>query len=112
VTVRAAHPALRPALLAAALAGCAGAAPRPVRHEIQITAFVYQPGSEPVHPGDTLVFINHDAVPHTATAADKRWDSGNIPAGETRVVVVPAAGIEGYRCLYHPNMSAALAKAE
>jgi plastocyanin len=112
VIVRATHLALRSAVLAAALAGCAGAAPRPVRHEIQITAFGYRPASEPVHPGDTLVFINHDAVPHTATAADKRWDSGNIPAGETRTVVVPAEGIEGYKCLYHPNMGATLVKAE
>jgi plastocyanin len=105
-----AHPAVWAALLAA-LAGCAGA-PRPVRHEIQITAFVYQPASEPVHPGDTLVFVNHDAVPHTATAADRTWDTGEIPANGTHTVVVPAKGIGAYKCAFHPNMAGKLAEAK
>ncbi|HET7232392.1 MAG TPA: hypothetical protein VFJ16_20460 [Longimicrobium sp.] len=106
-----AHPAVWAALLAA-LAGCAGA-PRPVRHEIGITAFVYQPGDEPVHPGDTLVFVNHDAVPHTAIAADSAWDTGEIPAGGTISVVVPATGlgIGAYRCAFHPNMAGRLTEA-
>ena len=109
---RAAHRVTRAAVLAAALAGCAAAAPRPVRHEIQITAFVYRAPRVPVHPGDTLVFINRDAVPHTATAAGQRWDSGEIPAGESRVVVLPANATGTYRCMYHPNMNATLAIAE
>ncbi|HET7463210.1 MAG TPA: hypothetical protein VFJ82_18290 [Longimicrobium sp.] len=110
MSTRPAHPAVWAAMLAA-LAGCAGAA-RPVRHEIGITAFVYQPASEPVHPGDTLVFVNHDAVPHTATASGGAWDTGEIPANATRTVVVPANGSGDYKCLFHPNMHGSLKAAE
>ena len=101
MTARLARLAPGAALLLAALAGCAGAE-RPVRHEIAIQAFVYQPASAPVHPGDTLVFVNRDAVPHTATANDGSWDTGDIPANGTKAVVVPAAG--DYRCAIHPTM--------
>jgi plastocyanin len=103
---------VRAAALAAALAGCAGAAARPVRHEVAIQAFVYQPASAAVRAGDTLVFVNHDAVPHTATAADGAWDTGEIPANATRTVVVPAAGIGPYKCAFHPTMTATLTQAE
>jgi plastocyanin len=99
------------AAAAAALAGCAGAAPRPARHEIRIDAFVYHPASQAVNPGDTLVFVNHDAVPHTATANDASWDTGEILASAADTVVVPAGGIGEYKCAYHPNMKAALTQA-
>ena len=105
MSTRPAHPAVWAALLAA-LAGCAGAS-KPVRHQIGITAFGYQPASQPVHPGDTLMFVNHDAVPHTATAAGA-WDTGEIPANGTRTVVVPVGGIGDYKCLFHPTMHAKL----
>jgi len=110
MSARPAHPAVWAALLAA-LAGCAGAG-KPVRHQFQITAFVYQPATEPVRAGDTLVFVNHDAVPHTATAAGGAWDSGEIPAGGTRTVVVPANGAGDYKCIFHPNMHGSLTAAK
>jgi plastocyanin len=112
VSPRLVHPAARAAALAAALAGCAGAAARPARHDIAIRAFAYQPASEPVHAGDTLVFVNHDPVPHTATAADGAWDTGQIPANGTRTVVVGDRGIGAYRCAFHPTMTATLTPAE
>ncbi len=110
--LRLAHAAVRTGAIAVALAGCAGAAAKPARHEIQIRAFVYQPASEPVRPGDTLVFVNHDAVPHTATADDGAWDTGAILANATHTVVVPANGIGGYKCAFHPTMTATLTRAK
>ena len=97
--------------MVAALAGCAGAAPKPARREIRIEAFVFHPGTQAVRPGDTLVFINRDAVPHTATANDASWDTGEILANATDTVVVPANGIGEYKCAYHPAMKAELAEA-
>ena len=105
------HPAVQAAAVAAALAGCAGAAPKATRHEIRIEAFVYHPDTQAVRPGDTLVFINRDAVPHTATANDSTWDTGEILANASDTVVVPATGICGYKCAFHPNMKAELAQA-
>ena len=100
--------ALAAAVLAAAAGSCASGAGAPRRHEIQIQAFVYNPDTVAAAPGDTLVFINHDAVPHTATAAG-RWDTGEIPAGATRTVVVPSGPAGPFKCAYHPTMTGVLA---
>jgi plastocyanin len=94
--------------VALSLAACASPA-RPQRHEIAITGFAFTPREVEVRPGDTLVFENRDAVPHTATGANGAWDTGDLPAGGRRVVVVPADGAGPYRCAYHPTMTGALA---
>ena len=91
------------AVLAAAAGACAGDGRAPERHEIEIRAFVYAPAAQAAQPGDTLVFVNHDPVPHTATAMDGSWDTGSIPANGTRAVVVPKAG--AYVCAIHPTMT-------
>ena len=93
------------AAAALAVAGaCAGGGKAPERHEIEIHAFVFTPAAQAARPGDTLVFVNRDAVPHTATANDGSWDTGNIPANGTKAVVVPAKGGGAYRCAIHPTM--------
>jgi len=93
------------AALAAAAGACAGGGRAPERHGIEIRAFVFTPAAQPAAPGDTLVFVNHDAVPHTATALDGSWDTGTIPAEGTKTVVVPAKGGGAYHCAIHPTMT-------
>jgi plastocyanin len=100
---RSAAAALAAAVTVAA-AGCGGGDRAPERHEIAIRAFVFVPDPQPARPGDTLVFVNHDAVPHTATAMDGSWDTGDIPANGTKAVAVPAKGGGDYRCAIHPTM--------
>ena len=40
-----------------------------------------------VQRGDTVVWINRDIVPHTATATRKSgWDTGTAPSGKERPV--------------------------
>ena len=113
MSTRRPHPAHAAAalLLAAALAlgGCAGER-KPVRHNVVIHNFVFEPAKVTVHPGDELLFLNRDAVPHTATAADHSWDTGNITANGSAVVRVNAAG--AYRCEYHPTMTGSVAVAK
>jgi len=104
---RSAAAALAAAIAAVTAAACGGGGGAPERHEITIRAFVFSPDTQAVHPGDTLVFVNHDAVPHTATAVDGAWDTGAIPANGTKTVVVPAAG--DYRCTIHPTMTGRIA---
>lgn len=58
--------------------------------------------------GDTIVWINEDLVPHTATAADSAWDTGSIGAKESGRVVVERKGRHTYVCAFHPNMKAEL----
>lgn len=100
------------AALAAAAAACAGGGRAPARHGIEIRAFVYSPAAQAAAPGDTLVFVNHDAVPHTATAANGSWDTGSIPANGTKTIVIPSSGTGPYRCTIHPTMTASVAAAE
>jgi plastocyanin len=93
-----------------ASAACGGGGRAPERHGIEIRAFVFKPDTQAVRPGDTLVFVNHDAVPHTATAVDGSWDTGTIPANGTKAVAVSAAG--AYRCAIHPTMTGSVTAAK
>ena len=93
---------LAAAALAAAATACAGGGRAPARHQVEIRAFVFTPDTVPARPGDTLVFVNRDAVPHTATSG--RWDTGEIPANGSKTVVIPADGTGPYHCAFHPTM--------
>ena len=107
MTVRAA-PVL--ALAALALAGCGGEPAAPRAHAVEIRDFAFVPADLEVAPGDTVVWTNRDVVPHTATAADGAWDSGEIAANASWRLVVPDGGAAAeYRCAYHPTMTGALA---
>ena len=84
-------------------------APRKVRtHQINIRAFQYIPARVTVAAGDTVIWINEDAVPHTATAADRAWDTGSIGSKESGQVVMSQRGESVYVCAFHPNMSSTL----
>ena len=78
-------------------------------HTVTVELFRYRPISVDIQSGDTVVFINRDAVPHTATAANGNWDTGEISPGASRRVVVNAAG--EYFCAYHPNMKGTITTA-
>lgn len=88
-------------LEAANRAGAAPAAPQV--HTVVIEGMRYQPEGLTVAPGDTVVWINRDMVPHTATSAG-HFDSGEIAAGKTWTHTVRAAGEFAYLCTYHPLM--------
>lgn len=94
------------ALVAATSAGCQDAKPR--RHDVTIRAFQYEPATLKVAVGDTVVWLNEDVVPHTATAADAGWDSGSIGSRGSARVVIRRKGAQSYLCAFHPNMRAEL----
>ena len=106
----------RPASVAAALAAAtlavfasvADAADNstPRRHVVEIQKLKFVPATLEVSPGDIIVWINRDIVPHTITATDKSWDSKTIKkAGEWQMVV--QADMPGsYLCRFHPVMKA------
>ena len=99
------------ALMAAALLAPAASSAqthRAGRHVVNIQAFRFAPDTLRVSVGDTVVWSNHDMVPHTATDARKRWDSGNIAAGAVARRVVDRPGTQEYVCAYHPTMRAVL----
>lgn len=86
-------------------AGCAASeAEQPRRHVVEISGFGYLPSRLDVSPGDTVVWVNRDVVPHTATSADGSWDSGSIEAGGTWEWIAAEDGGGRYICAFHPTM--------
>lgn len=80
-------------------------APTGRTHTVEIRNFAYHPERLEVSPGDTVVWINRDAAPHTATDSQGRWDSGEVGPGGRWIWVAGRVGIFSYRCAYHPSMA-------
>ena len=58
-----------------------------------------------VQRGDTVVWINRDIVPHTATATRHAgWDTGPLLQGKSAQYVARHAGEDPYFCQLHPVM--------
>src|SRR5574339_597817 len=72
----------------------AEAAPRV--HTVLIEGMRYQPEGLTVAPGDTVVWVNRDMVPHTATSASGRFDSNEIAPGKSWTYTVRVTGEFAY----------------
>ena len=90
-----------------ATSGWAGAK-APHEHHVRILKFNFHPQELPVMPGDTIVWTNQDIAPHTATAADKSWDTGTIKTGESKNILVTPGMAANYVCRFHPKMKASV----
>jgi plastocyanin len=87
----------------AALAGVlAKAEPKTV--EIAIEHFAFSPSNVAVNAGDTIMFVNKDIVPHTATATDSSWTTGELAHGASARVTLPAQAGVDFHCRFHPAM--------
>jgi len=47
-------------------------------HDIEIKSFAFNPSVLEVRPGDQIRWVNRDISPHTATAEDGSWDTGEL----------------------------------
>lgn len=98
------------ALVAAAVAitgaGLARSEVGPVRssHLVEIRHLKFGPAELAVSKGDTIVWVNRDAVPHTVAALDSSWTSGHLAAGYSWRLIVEDPAAIGYLCTYHPTM--------
>jgi len=77
-------------------------------HRIEIRGFKFVPDKLSVRKGDKIVWKNVDAVPHTATAGDKQWDSGLIAGQAEWSMTAGQIGEFDYLCTFHPVMKATL----
>ena len=57
--------------------------------------------------GDTIVWVNHDTVPHTVTARDKSFDV-RVNVGQTVRQPLTRAGVFPFICIYHAAMRGTL----
>lgn len=80
----------------------------PVTHEVRIKNFVFSPDQIKVKTGDKIRWINDDLAPHTATAREYGWDTGEISGGGSAEVLVTSEMETSYFCAFHPHMIASL----
>ncbi|GGX54075.1 hypothetical protein GCM10007385_22840 [Tateyamaria omphalii] len=92
------------AAAAAALKTGAASASGPVTHIVRIKRFAFVPEQIKVNVGDTIQWINEDLAPHTATADDFEWDTGELVQNQVAKVVVTDDMQTSYFCVFHPHM--------
>ena len=60
-----------------------------------------------LHVGDSITWVNHDFIRHTATATDHSFDT-DLPPGAKTTVTLKKAGAIAFSCRYHPGMRGVL----
>ncbi len=76
----------------------------PQRHVVQIKGFAFQPPQITVLPGDTVVWVNQDFVPHFISVAEGKWQSVVLEENQSWELVVKETGSFSYLCVFHPKM--------
>lgn len=91
-----------PALLTLAL-GLAGVSPATAQEATVVKALddVFAPEIVEVPQGTTVTWVNDGRNPHTVTADDGSFDSGEISPGRTYTRTFEEAGTIAYHCVYH-----------
>jgi plastocyanin len=82
----------------------AASEPGPRAVVVEARGFAFAPNRVSAAVGDTIVWVNRDALPHTATAQSGAWDSGELGTEESWSFVATRAGTIDYLCAYHPTM--------
>jgi plastocyanin len=92
------------------LAGEPAAAAGPRTHTIVMQNMKFGAVPTDLRKGDTILWVNRDIVPHTATARNRSFDVTIQPRQSARTIISQAGTIPFY-CRYHPAMRGALVAA-
>jgi plastocyanin len=79
-----------------------GKAPR--AEKVEIVNFRYNPDPVTIQEGGKVIWINRDSAPHTATADDGKFDTGELQEGKLKSETFKEAGEFTYFCSIHPDM--------
>ena len=71
--------------------------------QVSVDKLVFEPAEVHAKVGDTIEWVNKDALAHTATATNREWDV-MLPPKKNGQLKVEKAGATDYFCKYHPNM--------
>ncbi|MEL6883839.1 MAG: cupredoxin family copper-binding protein [Pseudomonadota bacterium] len=77
----------------------------PHTFEVRVSGFAFVPQRVEIAVGDTVVWINEDIAPHTATARDRSWETDALDAEASARVVFETPGEFEYFCVFHPHMT-------
>lgn len=80
----------------------------PAVHTVSIESFEFVPKIVQARPGDRVMFVNRDIVPHTATGRPRKWDSGELGQGESWTHEVSEIGTYSFYCRFHPTMKGSI----
>jgi len=95
-------------ILTIILTGCSPAksgqpsAQAPEKNSVLIENNQFQPAEITIQKGETITWINKDAMDHTATG--KSFDSGRLKEAQSYQQTFSDAGTFDYICTYHPYM--------
>jgi len=84
-------------------AATASAAPVAVVH---MHDFAFDPETVTIRAGQSVEWVNDDAIFHSATAADASWNSGELDQGRSYVHIFDKPGTYDYYCDDHSYMRA------
>jgi plastocyanin len=83
-------------------------APKAATHTVAIDGTSFQPATLSVKIGDSVVWVNKDPFPHTATSVAGGFDSREIAPGKSWKYTATKQGEFAYVCNFHPTMKATL----
>ncbi len=72
---------------------------------VTIKGFAFAPRAVTISHGQAVVFNNDDAVAHTTTSKEGRWDSGELSPGGSYRLVLDQPGTYTFFCAIHPHMT-------
>ena len=82
--------------------------PRPRTHTVRMEGMVFSPAVLTVKAGDTVVWVNKDLVPHSATSTSADFDSKVVTATNSWRHRLEKTGDFDYVCSFHPTMTGKL----
>ena len=94
-------------LLSCVVAAAGSCTSSPRTHTVKVDSTRFQPSDLTVNAGDTIMWLNNDLFPHTATSQG-RFDSGSIAPDRSWRYTVTERGVIDYVCTFHPTMTGTL----
>lgn len=72
--------------------------------EVKIDNFTFNPQQVTVKAGDTVTWVNHDDIPHTATSKTGVFKSKALDTDDKFSFTFTTPGTFAYFCALHPHM--------
>ncbi|HEY4518571.1 MAG TPA: cupredoxin family copper-binding protein [Candidatus Paceibacterota bacterium] len=86
---------------------------KPTAHTVNISGFAFASASLQIKKGDSVIWVNQDSAPHTATAVASTFDTGTLSNGQSSAAVkFSSAGTYSYICAFHPSMKGTITVTE
>jgi len=77
----------------------------PPPNTITMSGMAFSPATITITKGTSLTWKNSDGTMHTSTSDTGVWNSGDIPAGQSKQTTFGTAGTFPFHCAYHGMMT-------